>query len=180
MNIKDVLDNLPGNPEKLAEKQLMTMEAIGPAIGWSIRQQKMLQQKNPQAAQEAQNYITLTAEHILAKEKADKNDIAAVFGAVMQATKSYRQVHPECNFLLLSADSAIRKIAGIEHTDTKQISSAVQQPEQEQCGSSDCQGKDVPKKEKQSKYPWLWIIGTAALTSYLGSEYWKGKAEIVK
>ncbi len=180
MNIKDVLDNLPGNPEKLAEKQLMTMEAIGPAMGWSIRQQKMLQQKNPQATQEAQNYITLTAEHTLAKENADKNDMDAVFTAVMKATKSYRQVHPECNFLLLSADSAIRKIAGIEHTDTKQISSAVQQPEQEQCRSSDCQGKDVPKKEKQSKYPWLWIIGTAALTSYLGSEYWKGKAEIVK
>ena len=98
----------------------------------------------------------------------------------MKATKSYREIHPECNFLLLSADSAIRKIAGIEKANLREFEETPNNMVQQASNDTESHRKHPQQKKKETSYPWLWIIGTATLTAYLGSEYWKGKAEIVK
>ena len=181
------MDNLSDSPDDLAKKQLLALEAIGPSMGWSIRQQRFIQRKNSQMSQEAHNFIVKKAEDEIKRKNADRNDLNVIFECVMHATKSYRYIRPECNFLLLSADGAIREIAGMEKPKTKQLEQTSLQKGQNKSTASESQKVDVsqnkretPKKEKESTYPWLWIIGTAALTSYLGSEYWKGKAERVK
>lgn len=182
-NIKDVLNDLPGTKDNLAEKQLLAMDAIGPSMGWSIKQQQIAQRANVQQQIDSQAFITETAKEILNQQQADQKDMDAVFGAVMHATKLYRQAHPDCNFLLLSADHALRKITGLEKTASKQVEMPAPKNENQQTANIVPKATETPKpakEEKESSYPWLWIIGTAALTCYLGSEYWKGKAEIVK
>ena len=177
-----MLDELPGNKDNLAEKQLLAMDAIGPSMGWSIKQQQIAQRANVQQQIDSQAFITETAKEILNQQQADQKDMDAVFGAVMHATKLYRQEHPDCNFLLLSADHALRKITEVEKTQTKQVEMPAPKNENHPTANIASKTKETPKppKKEESSYPWLWIIGTAVLTSYLGSEYWKGKAEIVK
>jgi len=195
MNIRDVLDTVPVEKSRLADAQLATMEAIGPSMGWSIKQQISLQKKDGARADAAFQAIYQGTQKILAEHKIDTNDVESVFWATMATTKAYRQSNPNCNYLLLTADRVIRDTAGIELQKTEQfeqLSQADRKEAQAYIAQADAEARaaygrtrraqqPTPENEsKKSKFPWGWMGISAAVAIYLSSAYLKERAKVVR
>jgi len=192
MNIGDALNGLPVAEERLPDAQVAAMEAIGPSMGWSVAQQLAHQKQDPQAEQAYQT-IVQGAQTLLAQQKADTNDVESVFWATMASTRDYRQTHPENNYLLLTADRAIRQIAGIEVANTQEYAQLSKQDRQEAANyiaKADAETRQAyasharpPRqnapREKKS-WPWYYIPIAVGLTIWLGSAYWKERGKVVR
>lgn len=194
MNIGDVLNNLPVAPERLADAQFAAGEAIGPAMGWSIGQQIRMQSRDKAGSELAYQTITANADAMIKQQKADTNDVETVFWAVMAATRDYRKVHPENNYLLLVADKSMRHIAGIEMANTQQYAQLSPADRKEAAAYIEKADEETrrayeqmagipyrdPKQPREKRsWPLGWVIfGTAALTIYLTAPYFKKKGKI--
>ena len=195
MNIRDALASPPVEQERLADAQLAMMEAIGPSMGWAIKQQLHMQKKDSAGAESAFQTIYRDTQQILTQHKVDTNDVESVFWATMASTKAYRQNHPNCNYLLLTADRVIRDTAGIELQKTEQFEQLSQADRKEAMAyiaQADAEARAAyertsnpyprnPEEDGSKKgLPWGWIGISAAVSAYLLSSYLKERAKVVR
>jgi len=193
MNIGDVLNGLPVAQERMPDAQVAVMEAVGPAMGWSVAQQKAQQKQDPQAEQAYQT-ILKGAQAFMTQQKADTNDVESVFWATVAATRDYRQTHPDNNYLLLLTDRAIRETAGIEIAKTTEYAQLSKQDRQEAAAyiaQADAETRQAyasqarppqQKAPKEKSYKWYFItIGAGILLgSWLTSAFWKERNKVVR
>ena len=121
MNVADAMTTIPVAPEHLADAQVALGKAVGPSMGLSIKQQLHMQKKDGNKAQQALEMIMSEARHTLAEHKADTNDVEAVFWATTAAAQKYHDANPSANYLLLTVDEGIRRVAGIQLQDTAEF-----------------------------------------------------------
>ena len=187
-NMNDVLESLPVAKENLIQAQLKTMDAIGPSLGWSVKQQLGWQITHPDFTKHArENIAELTAAGIK-ERKVDTNNVEAVFMEAINAASIYRQGNPQAQGLFLIAEEVTRKVAGIEMENTAKFDQ-VQKPktfavtgpatrsDQMTPAAQRPQERVVVKKEGYSLW---WVAAGVALGMYLMSVRAKRKNQIVK
>ncbi len=192
-DLKNYVRNLRDVLSPLTQKQQMdAMRAFGPAMGFSVTAQMNWQENNPKLADDAYKTITALARQNLSQNKADTNDVKQVMNAVLSATETYRQTHPENQALFLTADKSIRKIADIKEKDLQKYNNIEQENKiakqdeieaiKREPVSLSNNNPQYPTKQN-SDYPWwkigLWVIGGAVLGTYLFSEHIKKKNKVI-
>ena len=117
MNCRDVLQSLPVAKENLPMAQVKVMEALGPAMGWSTKQQLAWQKMHPWETQNASSIIAEMTRAGIQEHKTDTNNMEAVFMEVVEAARVYGEKHPDHKALLLSIDDVARSFASMGRED---------------------------------------------------------------
>ena len=184
-NMNDALGTLPVSRENLVQAQLKTMDAIGPSLGWSTKQQMGWLNANPDLAKHAkENIAALTAAGI-AERKVDTNNVEAVFMETVNAASIYRQSNPQAQGLMLIIDETVRKVANIEMEDMAKFDK-VQKPQEVIKPRQDSAVKSTEPQQKtkvvvkKERYGWWWIAASFALGAYLMSARAKRKNQVIK
>ena len=185
-NMNDVLSSLPVSKENLIQAQLRTMDAIGPALGFSIKQELGWQMANPTDTKKAKEGIAQLMAAGIQERNVDTNNVEAVYMEAINAASIYRQKNPMTRGLFLIVDEMTRKTAGIEIENMAKFDQ-VQKPQPVVAPRPDSAIKSVAPQQQQPKvvvkkegYSLWWVAAGVALGMYLMSVRAKRKNQIVK
>lgn len=176
-NIRDVLAPLDYG------EQLAAMQAFGPAMGFSVTSQENWQSKHRAESEQAYQTISKSAREILTTTGKSTNDVSEVMGAVLQATATYREQHPENQALLLTADKSIRTIANIKLKDMQRQQNIAAENAQAKQDERAAIARENPveyarmrqaeqrEMPRETGYPWwkigLYVAGGAVAASWV-------------